>query len=78
MLELLAAAVALVGTPERVIDVDTLELAGTRVRLWGVQAPERRNYCQRIGQAAFRCDCLARDFVIQLSAKRLIPRRGHT
>lgn len=68
MLEILVAAATLVGAPERIIDADTLELAGIRIRLWGVQAPERRDYCQRAQQAAFRCDDVGRDFVIRLSA----------
>lgn len=61
----------LMGVPERVIDADTLHLDGVRVRLHGVQAPERSDYCQRAEQAAFRCDVVGRDFVIRLSADGL-------
>jgi endonuclease YncB( thermonuclease family) len=41
-----------------VIDGDTLDLHGTRIRLWGIDAPESRQLCQldgkpwRCGQAA--------------------------
>lgn len=34
----------------RVIDSDTLDLAGTRVRLYGIDAPEAAQICQRSGQ----------------------------
>ena len=30
----------------RIIDGDTFDLAGTRIRLWGVDAPERRQRCE--------------------------------
>lgn len=31
--------------PAKVIDGDTIEVAGTRVRLWGIDAPESRQTC---------------------------------
>jgi endonuclease YncB( thermonuclease family) len=37
-----------------VIDGDTLDLHGTRIRLWGIDAPEGRQMCQRDGQP-WRC-----------------------
>uniref|UniRef100_A0A1D1ZRL6 TNase-like domain-containing protein n=2 Tax=Auxenochlorella protothecoides TaxID=3075 RepID=A0A1D1ZRL6_AUXPR len=39
-----SAAEVLIGTP-RVIDGDTLEVAGTRVRLFGIDAPEKKQAC---------------------------------
>lgn len=56
------------GVPSRVIDTDTLELQGERVRLWDIQAPERREYCIRKGAAAFRCDDVGKAFVEALVA----------
>jgi endonuclease YncB( thermonuclease family) len=35
-----SATAAEVTGPVRVIDGDTLDLAGTRIRLWGIDAPE--------------------------------------
>jgi len=41
-------AVAQTG-PARVIDGDTIDVAGTRIRLWGIDAPESRQTCERGG-----------------------------
>ena len=47
------ATPALEGTA-RVVDGDTLEVAGERVRLWGVDAPERSQTC-RLAAQTWRC-----------------------
>ena len=43
----------------RVIDGDTLELAGVRVRLWGIDALEKRQSC-RSGRETWSCGGLAK------------------
>src|SRR5690349_7808869 len=51
------ASMAVPSTVEgiaRVIDGDTLELAGERIRLWGIDAPERSQTCRLTAQA-LRC-----------------------
>jgi endonuclease YncB( thermonuclease family) len=53
------SALADLGGPPRVVDGDTLEVAGQRVRLLGVDAPELDQLCQRAGQE-YHCGKVAR------------------
>lgn len=41
-----------------IIDGDTLDVAGVRVRLWGIDAPESRQICLRV-EVAYLCGQLA-------------------
>lgn len=41
-----------------VIDADTLEIRGRRIRLWGVDAPESRQSCERAG-LTYQCGTAA-------------------
>lgn len=50
-----------------VVDGDTLEVRGQRIRLWGIDAPESRQTCERAGQT-YRCG--------QEAANRLSARLG--
>ena len=49
-----AFASEIVGGAPRVIDADTLEVAGERVRFQGVDAPETKQHCWRDGKR-YRC-----------------------
>ena len=49
-----AVADGLVGQPS-IIDGDTLEIHGTRIRLWGIDAPETTQLCRGDDSQQYRC-----------------------
>lgn len=61
---------ALVGVPT-VVDGDTLELRGTRIRLHGIDAPESRQLCEAAGRSV-RCGQRAALALDELIARRTV------
>lgn len=58
----LLALTLLAGAPaHRVVDGDTLVVAGETIRLWGVDAPEGRQTCRDALGRSFGCGDVARD-----------------
>jgi endonuclease YncB( thermonuclease family) len=65
----IAGALALIWTPvaaadnltgrASIIDGDTLEIHGTRIRLWGVDAPESSQLCRDEDSLQYRCGAKA-------------------
>ena len=74
MLSLPAQAVTLAG-PARVIDGDTLDVSGARVRLAGIDAPELSQTCQRGGRG-WACGDWARNEMRQRTSGRHVACEG--
>jgi endonuclease YncB( thermonuclease family) len=53
-----ATAEPLIGRAS-IVDGDTLEIHGTRIRLWGVDAPESSQLCRDDDAKQFRCGATA-------------------
>ena len=64
---LLVVAPALAGTPVTVIDGNTLEVAGARLRLHGIDAPDLDQPCRLRGRTQ-SCGVIARAALMDLTA----------
>jgi len=53
-----------------VIDGDTLEIHGTRIRLWGVDAPESSQLCRGANSNLYRCGAKAANDLDSFVARR--------
>src|SRR5215216_2834537 len=53
-----------------VIDGDTLEIHGTRIRLWGIDAPESTQLCRGSDSLQYRCGAKAANDLDAFVAKR--------
>ncbi|BBC01962.1 MULTISPECIES: thermonuclease family protein [Bradyrhizobium] len=76
---LIAAAAAITATPAvaedivgrvSVVDGDTLEIHGTRVRLWGIDAPESTQLCRGDDSLQYRCGTKAANNLDAFIARR--------
>ena len=56
----------------RVIDGDTLELAGNRIRLWGIDAPETRQTCEGRQGQTYECGRDSKAVMIELTRDRVV------
>ena len=72
---LIVAAIAAPVTAQRAVDGDTIDLDGTRYRLWGIDAPESRQTCKDGWQAGVE----AKHELEQLMAREPVhcEERGH-
>jgi endonuclease YncB( thermonuclease family) len=53
-----------------VIDGDTLEIHGTRIRLWGIDAPESSQLCRNDESLQYRCGAKAANELDAFIARR--------
>lgn len=72
LLSLLSPALAddLIGQAS-VVDGDTLEIHGTRIRLWGIDAPESTQLCRGDDSLQYRCGAQAANDLDAFIARRL-------
>jgi len=59
-----------------VIDGDTLEIHGTRIRLWGVDAPESSQLCRGADSNLYRCGASAANHLDTFIARRPVKCTG--
>ena len=55
-----------------IIDGDTLEIHGTRIRLWGVDAPESNQLCRGEDSLQYRCGAKAANDLDAFIARRQV------
>jgi endonuclease YncB( thermonuclease family) len=70
-----AASAETLSGPARVIDGDTIELAGERVRLHGIDTPEARQLCEAEG-AEYRCGDMATAYLAGLTQGNQVSCQG--
>ncbi len=66
------ASAADIAGPARVVDGDTIVIAGTHVRLWGVDAPERKQTCQGHDGATYECGRDATAVLLELARGEVV------
>ncbi|MFC5385483.1 thermonuclease family protein [Aquamicrobium segne] len=59
----------------RIVDGDSIELDGQRIRLLGIDAPEYRQNCTRNGRQ-YPCGKQSRAFLLQLTQNKTVTCRG--
>jgi endonuclease YncB( thermonuclease family) len=69
------AAGADISGPARIVDGDTIEIDGETIRLYGIDAPELDQTCER-GGAAYFCGVVATDWLVERTDGAMVTCRG--
>ena len=77
LIALPAQAADLKGKP-RIIDGDTIEIAGEKVRLHGIDAPETKQTCQNANGKEYRCGEMATFALAEIIETHWITCKGET
>jgi endonuclease YncB( thermonuclease family) len=64
------AVAAEISGQASIIDGDTLEIHGTRIRLWGIDAPESSQLCRGEDSLQYRCGAKASNNLDAFIARR--------
>jgi endonuclease YncB( thermonuclease family) len=72
-----AHATDLTGKP-RIIDGDTIEMAGEHIRLHGIDTPEADQTCQKANESEYRCGEMATFALANIIANHWITCKGET
>jgi endonuclease YncB( thermonuclease family) len=67
-----AALSADLSGPVRVIDGDTLDMTGVRIRLWGIDAPEKNQTCQGKDGQIYECGRDSAAVMLELTRDRRV------
>jgi len=73
----LSPADTLSGHP-RIIDGDTIELAGEKIRLHGIDAPETKQMCHQADGTEYRCGEMATFALAEIIERHWITCKGDT
>ena len=65
-----------VSGPARIIDGDTIDIAGTRIRLEGIDAPEAGQTCQTLDGADWDCGTAATRLMVALTEHKRVECRS--
>ena len=62
----------IISGPARVIDGDTIDIAGTRIRLEGIDAPEAGQTCQTATAQSWACGTEATRLMVAMTEQRVV------
>jgi len=65
------------GRP-RIVDGDTIEIGGTKIRLHGIDAPENKQTCQKFDGSEYRCGEMATFALAEIIETHWITCKGET